>query len=301
MHDMIKPTRVVCALAVLVSLVASHPAAAQLNQLKPRLEERISKHHGVVGLTVVDLRSGERLSIRGDEQFPSASVIKLPILVELFHQLERGPLKLSDQIVMIPADQKPGSGVLQFLSAPHQLTLLDAATFMIILSDNSATNLVIDKVGIPPVNTRMDSLGYRSTKLHSKVFGRALSIDTVGSRKWGLGVTTPNDIADILTRLYRGQIVSDTASKTMIGILKKNLDDSQIPRYLPADASVAHKTGALNASRHDCGIIYSPQHDYVLCALTKENVDQTWRIDNEAQVTIADLARITHEFMTSQK
>jgi beta-lactamase class A len=87
----------------------------------------------------------------------------------------------------------------------------------------------------------------------------------------------------------------------MVGILKNNFDYMEIPRFLPAGASVAHKTGALNASRHDCGIIYSQQRDYVLCVLSKDNVDQTWRVDTEARVTIADLARITHEFMISQK
>ena len=294
-------TREIPALLMLATLALTQPASAQLARLRPQLEQRIARHKGVIAATVIDLKTGERLSIRGDEQFPSASVIKLPILVELFHQIERGPLKLSDPITMIASDQKPGSGVLQFLSTPHQLTLGDAATLMIILSDNSATNLVIDKIGIPAVNTRMDSLGLRATRLHSKVFLRSLSIDTVGSRKWGLGVTTSDDIAEILARLYRGQIVSDTASKTMIGILKKNFDDTQMPRFLPAGASVAHKTGALNASRHDCGIVYSEQRDYVLCVLSKENVDQSWRVDTEAVVTVAELARITHEFMISQK
>jgi beta-lactamase class A len=301
MERMSKYTRVTLAIAALVSFCATHSAFAQLARLRPLLEQRIGRHQGIIGLSIIDLVNGERLSIRGDQAFPSASVIKLPVLVELFHQIERGPLELSDPILMIASDQKPGSGVLQFLSTPHQLTLRDAATLMIILSDNTATNLVLDKIGIPPVNARMDSLGLKSTRLHSKVFLRSFSVDTAGSRKWGLGVTTPEDIAEILARLYRGQIVSDTVSKTMIGILKNNFDYAEIPRLLPADVSVAHKTGALNASRHDCGIVYSPQRDYVLCILSRENADQTWRLDTEARVTIAELARITHEFMTSQK
>lgn len=127
-------------------LFAPALANAQLARLKPQLEARIARHAGVAGVTVIDLASGEKLSIRGEELFPSASVIKLPILVELFHQLRRGHLKWSDPITMLAADQRPGSGVLQFLSTPHQLTVGDAATLMIILSDNSATNLVIDKI-----------------------------------------------------------------------------------------------------------------------------------------------------------
>ena len=290
----------ILAIAASAWLFPTDPSAAQLVRLQPQLEQRIARHHGVVGLSVIDLRTGEKLSIRGDQAFPSASVIKVPILVELFHQVERGPLKLSDPVVMLAADQRPGSGILQFLTAPLQLTLGDAATLMIILSDNTATNLVIDRVGITYVNARMDSLGLKQTRLHSKVFNRPSSIDTAGSRKWGLGVTTPAELAEIMARLYRSEIVSDSASKAMIAILKNNFDSEEIPRFLPPDAAVAHKTGKLNAARHDCGIVYSTQRDYVLCVLTAENADQSWRLETEARITIADLARLTHEFMTSR-
>lgn len=290
----------VIVIAASACLCATTPADAQLARLQPQLEQRIARHSGVVGLSVIDLGTGEKLSIRGDQAFPSASVIKVPILVELFHQVERGPLKLSDPVVMLPSDQRPGSGILQFLTAPLQLTVGDAATLMIILSDNTATNLVLDRVGITYVNARMDSLGLKQTRLHSKVFNRPSSIDTAGSRKWGLGVTTPSEMAEILARLYRGEIISDSVSKAMIAILKNNFDSEEIPRFLPPDASVAHKTGKLNAARHDCGIVYSKQRDYALCVLTAENADQSWRLDTEARITIADLARLTHEFMTSQ-
>lgn len=288
--------------ATVVSLVLPVPAHAQLARLKPALEERIARQKGTVGLAIIDLASGETLSIRGDEPVSTASVIKLPILVELFHQVEHGPLDLSDPVTMVAADQRPGSGVLQFLSTPHQLTIRDAATLMIILSDNSATNLIIDKVGIRNVNARMDSLGLKDTRLHAKVFlGTSTTIDTAATRKWGFGVTTPNEMAHLLAKLHRGQVVSDTASKTMIGMLRNNFDYSEIPRHLPPGVSVAHKTGALNAARHDCGIVYSKQRDYVLCVFTTDNTDQSWRLDNEGRVTIADLARVTHEFMTAGK
>lgn len=288
--------------ATFVSLVLPVPAHAQLARLKPALEQRIARHKGTVGLAIIDLASGEKLSIRGDEPVSTASVIKLPILVELFHQVENSPLDLSDPVTMVAADQRPGSGVLQFLSTPHQLTIRDAATLMIILSDNSATNLIIDKIGIRNVNARMDSLGLKGTRLHAKVFlGTSTTIDTAATRKWGFGVTTPNEMAELLAKLHRGQVVSDSASKAMIGMLRNNFDYAEIPRHLPAGVAVAHKTGALNAARHDCGIVYSKQRDYVLCVFTSENTDQSWRLDNEGRVTIADLARVTHEFMTAGK
>jgi beta-lactamase class A len=288
--------------AAVVSLVLPGSATAQLSRLRPQLEQRIARHQGTVALSIIDLATGEKLSIRGQDPVSTASVIKLPILVELFHQVAKGPLRLSDPVTIVAADQRPGSGVLQFLSTPHQLTIGDAARLMIILSDNTATNLIIDKVGIRNVNARMDSLGLKNTRLHAKVFlGTSTTIDTAATRKWGFGVTTPDEMAELLAKLHRGQVVSDTASKAMVGMLRDNFDYAEIPRHLPAGVSVAHKTGALNAARHDCGIVFSKQRDYVLCVFTTENKDQSWRIDNEGRVAIADLARITHEFITGSK
>ena len=294
---MLSRSIVIISCAASLLLAAGHSASAQvLDKLRAPLEKRIASHHGVVGLYVKDLTSGETLSINGREQFPSASVIKVPILVELFHNIERGTIKLSDPLIMLAADQRPGSGVLQFLSTPHTLTVADAAMLMIILSDNSATNLIIDKVGIRNVNARMDSLGLRQTRLHAKVFlGSSTTIDTAGTRRWGLGVTTPEEMGTLFERMYRGTAVSDTASKQMLNMLRRNFDYEEIPRLLPPGVSVAHKTGKLDASRSDCGIVYNNGKDYVLCIFTRDNQDRSWRIDTEARVTMGELARLVHE------
>ena len=287
-----------CAASLL--FVGGDSASAQtLAKARASLEQRIARHHGTVGLYAKDLTSGETLSIRGGDQFPSASVIKVPILVELFANIERGAIKLSDPVIMLAADQRPGSGVLQFLSTPHTLTIGDAAMLMTILSDNSATNLIIDKVGIRNVNARMDSLGLKQTRLHAKVFlGSSTTIDTAATRRWGFGVTTPEEMGTLFEKMYRGTAVSDTASKQMLNMLRRNFDSEEIPRLLPAGVSVAHKTGKLNASRSDCGIVYNNGRDYVLCIFTNDNQDQSWRIDTEARVTIGELARIVHDAMT---
>jgi beta-lactamase class A len=293
---------VIISCAVSLLSAASHSASAQvLEKLRAPLEKRAASHRGVVGLFVKDLTSAETLSINGRQQFPSASVIKVPILVELFHNVERGTIKLGDPLIMLAADQRPGSGVLQFLSTPHTLTVADAAMLMIILSDNTATNLIIDKVGIRNVNARMDSLGLNQTRLHAKVFlGSATTIDTAGTRRWGLGVTTPEEMGTLFEKLYRGTVVSDTASKQMLSMLRRNFDYEEIPRLLPPGVSVAHKTGKLDASRSDCGIVYNNGKDYVLCIFTRENHDRSWRVDTEARVTIGELARIVHEGISAK-
>lgn len=290
------------AIALLLLGLTSHKGTAQgaLRSLRPELEARIARHPGTVALSVVDLSSGESLSLRGDEPFPSASIIKLPVLVELFQQVEAGRLRLEDPITLIEADKVPGSGVLQYLSAPHQLTLGDAALLMIILSDNTATNLVLDKVGLRAVGERMEALGLPRTKVHSNTFRRATSISMDSSVVYGLGVTTANEITRLLSLIYRGEAVSPAASEAMIEILKKQVYAEGIPRHLPGDARVANKTGSLDAARHDCGIIYATDRDYALCILTRENADRSWRIDNEAQLLISDLARMVHQHISGR-
>jgi beta-lactamase class A len=288
------------------SLLAAWAAGAQaqkpLESLRRELETRTARHRGVLGVAVIDLRSGDTISVRGHERFPTASVIKLPILVELFHQMQHGRLRWNDALIMLDSDRVPGAGIIQHFQPPHELTVGDAATLMISISDNTATNLLIDKVGIRAVNARMDTLGLPATELYAKVFLRArTSIDTAGSARWGLGVTTPLDMATIMARLYRGEMVSDSASRRMIELLKLQQVRDRIPRLLPPGTTVAHKTGEVDDSRNDCGIVYAPQREYVFCAFSRENQDRRWTLDNEAAVLIAELSRLVYDALTARK
>lgn len=288
-------------LAAVVAALACIAGQAEAQQSFPKglrsaLEARIAQHHGVVGLALLDPKTGETLSIRGDETFPTASVIKVPILVTLFHRIEtEKDLKLSDPIFLLASDQMPGSGILSVFDTPLQLTLGDAAKLMIAVSDNTGTNLVIDKLGIRHVNARMDSLGLPHTRLWAKVFQRSgTTIDPDSSKKYGLGVTTPNEMAKLLGMIYRGEAVSPEASKQMVAMLEEQRSGVQeIPRYMPADTKVAHKTGEDSDVRNDVAIVYNPKgRDYVLAIFTKENEDRSWRLDNDAMVMNGELARI---------
>lgn len=300
MTPTLRPRAVRTALGVLALLaIAARGAAGQVSfqTLRPAVEARIAKHRGVVGFALLDPKSGETLAIRGDETFPTASTIKVPILVTLFHKVQKGPLRLEDPVIMTQADQMPGSGILQFFRAPHQLLLVDAAEFMISESDNTGTNLVIDKLGIRTVNNYVDSLGFAHTRLWAKVFQRAATtIDADSSRKYGLGVTTPLEMAKILALIYRGEAVSPEASKQMVTMLQHQFwGANEIPRYMPPGVKVAHKTGSDDDTRSDVAIVYTPARDYVLVIYTKGNADKSWRIDNEAETLMADLGKIVYD------
>lgn len=285
----------VFAVAAVALVGVRSPASAQppLSALGPEIEARVSTHRGAAGVAVIDPSTGESFAIRGNEPFPTASIIKVPILVEVFEQVEQGRLRLDDPLVVLEIDKKPGSGILQHLSAPHQLTVADAALLMIAHSDNTAANLLIDKISIRSVGVRMDSLGLSRTKLHGKLFMPEASIAPDSSARWGIGVTTPLEMARLLALIYSGEAVSAEASAQMVEMLKKQFYRHGIPRLL-GGVTVANKTGSVSASRSDCGIVYSPARDYVLCVFTKENEDRSWSQNNEGEVLIADIARIVH-------
>jgi beta-lactamase class A len=288
--------------AIILGLLAFVTGPRETHAQKPlagvraELEARIARHKGKVGLAAIDLTTGETL-VLNDEPFPTASVIKVPILFEVFQRVEKGSLRLEDSITVVTADKVGGSGILNLLSTPHRITVRDAATLMIVLSDNTATNVLIDKVGVRAVNARLDTLGFTTTRLYRKVFHPYTeSFDTAASSRYGLGVTTPVELARMFEQLYRRTIVSAEASKQMLDIFKEQFSGDRIPRYI-SGAEVAHKTGEIDAARHDCGIVYAPDRPYVLCILTRENEDKSWRIDNEALVLGAELARSVHQAM----
>jgi beta-lactamase class A len=272
--------------------IPGEPALREgFRDLRPVLENRIAQHRGVVGVVVLDSHSGELLSIRGDEPFPSASVIKVPVLFEIMYRAQEGAWDLDDPLSMLELDRTPGAGILQHLSTPFPLTVRDAALLMTALSDNTATNLLLEKLGPRSVGERMAALGMPETRVFRKVFGNpADSFDPAGSERWGFGVTTPLDQARLLAWIHRGDAVNPDASREMLRMLRAQFYREGIPRHLPPAVEVAHKTGSISAARHDCGIVFGPEREYVICAMTRENEDTRYTADNEAEALIAELS-----------
>lgn len=263
------------------------PVRADTASLRRSLDSIADAHHGVVGYVVHNLDTGERLARRADETFPTASLIKVPILVTLFDLVERGQISLDDPLTVLPIDQVPGSGVLQRFHRGAVITVGDAAWLMIIISDNTATNLLLDRVAIRRVWTKMEALGLPHTKVHSKSFQRFTSVAMDSSVKYGLGVTTPAEMARLFALLAEGKAVSPKADSAMLAMLEENEDDTMMQRYT-SGARAATKTGAVDAARTECSLFFL-QSRVVACAMTKENVDQRYAIDTEAHLTLARL------------
>jgi beta-lactamase class A len=255
--------------------------------LRRTLDSLSEAHRGVVGYAVHNLETGERLSRRGDETFSTASLIKVPILVTVFDLVEKGRLSLDDRLTVLAIDKVPGSGILQHLHDGAEITVREAAWLMITISDNTATNLLLDRIIIRRVWDKMESLGLMNTKPHSTTFLRNSSVAMDSSAKSGIGVTTPNEMARLYALLAEGKAVSAAADSVMLDIMAHTTDDALMQRYV-SGARAAHKTGATNSVRTECTLWRLPAR-VVACVLTKENADTRWVLDSEPQVTMARL------------
>lgn len=277
-------------------VAATAPAAAPAPRVDARtdtvalrrtLDSIADAHRGVVGYSITNLETGEHLERRGDETFTTASLIKVPVLVALFDLAEKKQLTLDDPVVLTEIDKVGGAGELQFLRTPLTLRLWDVAWLMSTLSDNTATNIILDRIKIRRVWQKMEALGLPHTKVHSGSMTRIASVAPDSSAKYGLGVTTPNEMAQLFALMAQGKAVSPAADSAMLRILRNNRDDSKLARF-NYNVRLSHKTGDVDQARTDCGVFYLPAR-VVTCVLTKENADRRYWDESEGNAVIARL------------
>lgn len=260
-------------------------ARADTVALRRTLDAIADAHRGVVGYSITNLETGEHLERRGDETFTTASLIKVPVLVALFDLAEKKQLTLDDPVVLTEIDKVGGAGELQFMRTPLTLRLWDAAWLMSTLSDNTATNIVLDRIKIRRVWQKMEALGLPHTKVHSGSMTRIASVAPDSSAKYGLGVTTPNEMARLFALMAHGKAVSPAADSAMLRILRNNRDGSKLARFT-YNVRLSHKTGDVDQARTDCGVFYLPAR-VVTCVLTKENEDRRYWDESEGNAVIA--------------
>jgi len=286
-----------CRTAVHVSVLLILGSSVSHADLGDRLLPLITAHKGDVSVAVKHLETGESFLHRPDEAMPTASLIKLAVLVELFRQVETGDVRLDEPVTLKEDDKVPGSGVLTpHFSAGTQLPLETAARLMIVYSDNTATNLVLDRIGLPSVAATMESLGLPNTKINAKVYRRDTSIALDRSEQFGLGSTTARETLTLLERLHLRTLVSEPACNRMLQHLTACEDRSKLVRLLPEDVKVAHKSGAVNDIRCDAGILETSAGPIAICVLTARNEDQSWGEDNAGSMLCARIGRSVYDW-----
>jgi beta-lactamase class A len=217
---------------------------------------------GVMGVAIVDLTDGHKYLLHANDVYPQASSIKICVLAELYRQAQQGKLKLSDLYTVNAADLVQDSDIMGGLTpGVTQITLRDLATMMVAVSDNSATNVLIDRVGMDNVNAFLKAQGLRDTRLRRKM------MDLKGAAEGRENVSTPNEMLNLLQALYRDEILNKEMTADFFKVLSTH-KDSWIPRNLPDDLRIADKPGALEGVRNDSGVIFVDKRPYVLCVMT---------------------------------
>ena len=217
---------------------------------------------GVMGVAIIDLTDGHKYLLHAGDVFPQASSIKICVLAELYRQAQQGKLKLTDLYTVNAADLVQDSDIMGGLTpGVTKITLRDLATMMVAVSDNSATNVLIDRVGMDNVNAFLAAQGLHETKLRRKM------MDLKAASEGRENVSTPNEMSSLLQALYRGQILNKEMTGDFFKVLSTH-KDSWIPRELPDDLKIANKPGALEGVRNDSGVIFVEKRPYILCVMT---------------------------------
>ncbi|MFN8005199.1 MAG: serine hydrolase [Acidobacteriota bacterium] len=248
----------------LCQMAQAQPAnRAQLRQkLTGEIEKIAQGLDGVMGVAIRDLTTGEEILVNAQLTFPTGSSIKIPVLIELHKQAAAGKYKLTDQRWIEHTDKVGGSGViLNFGDHTSQLSLRDLAVLMIVLSDNTATNMLIDQVGMPNVNRTLDEAGLSAIRLRRKM------IDVAASARGDENTATPYAAMELMAKLARREIVSQTLSDDVLKILKLR-KNSAIPRLLPANVEIANKPGGIEGAACDWAVVFVPNRPYAIALMT---------------------------------
>ncbi|MGH7149402.1 MAG: serine hydrolase [Planctomycetota bacterium] len=271
---------------------ASRPSLpAPLPSLADRLGELAKAVEGDVGIYVRHLKSGCEAALRAEETFPTASLVKVPILVGVFDALERGELDWRKPLEYRGARAYPGEDLLASFRDGEKVPLSKLVALMVSFSDNTASLWCQELAGGgSAVNRWLEANGFPRTRVNSRTEGREKEKEAFG---WGQ--TTPREMAELLVRIREGKAVGPAASAQMYRILCRSYWDGEALSQVPPAVQVASKQGAVNGSRSEVALVNAPSGDYVFCVVTKNQKDQSWKEDNEGFVLLRRVSRLLWE------
>lgn len=296
-------------LPVVLTVVLLTAAPLSAASLSSRVEEAVATLRGTMGVAAKNLTTGETVFVNADTAFPTASVIKVGVMVEVFHQIAEGRLHREDTLTLDDGAKVDGSGVLQRLHGGLVLTVGDLLDLMMTVSDNTATNLLIGRVGTANVDRRLASYGLVRTKLFRPTFRDGHpDVFPEEEKEFGLGVATPREMALLMELIAQGKVVGRAASDAMIAIMAEQAFRTMIPRALPEtdDVVIADKPGwdtekhpdAAGVKRHvrgDVAIVTTPRGRYVIAIFARQIQDTRWGPDNEAVVLAGRVSRMIYD------
>lgn len=282
-------------------------AAAPPQTAMTALDQALNGFDGVVGVFAKNLDTGEEMSVNPDARFPTASTIKTAVMLEAWHQAAAGDLPMDATLTLRDADKVGGSGVLNGLHDGLALQVRDLVHLMMVLSDNTATNLLVNRLGTKRINDRLLAYGLEHTRIFRPTFrdGRP-DVHPELEREFGLGMSTPRDMARLMALIAEGRAVSAPASAAMLDTLRRQQDRAMIPRRLPAGVQVGNKTGTdseklpddrgrRGAIRADAAIVTTGTVRYVIAIFVRRGGDTRGGPDNEAVLLGARIASLVHE------
>lgn len=281
-------------IAVIILVVALSTRASDLeNQLK----ELAASHKGGVALYAKNLTTGDSVALDANRPVQTASVIKLSLMLHAFEQVKSGQLKLSAPLVLAKENQVGGSGILDLMDPGLTLTVKDTITLMMTLSDNTATNMLIDAVGLKPTNEMLARMGLQNTYFYKKVFKPAEGPMPADQKQFGLGKTSAEEMAKLMESIYRCDLGDRLLCLEMITIMRNQQYRDMLPRYLQTNDSsedlspIADKIGALDDVRNDVAIVYTKRGPIIISIFTYNNADKSWTPENKAEILIGRMAK----------
>jgi beta-lactamase class A len=285
------------------------PTRTDSQQMIDQIRGAVAAFKGTMGVAARNLRTGEEVLVNADLRFPTASTIKTAVMIEAYHQAAAGKLALDSPVTLRDADKVGGTGVLNGLRDGLPLTVADLVQLMIVVSDNTATNLLVTRLGTAAIDDRLVSYGLPNTKIFRPTFrdGRADVLPEL-EKEFGLGMTTPREMATLMALIAEGRAVSAEASANMAATLRRQQDRAMIPRLLPQDAGlqIGNKTGTDQEKlpgpdgvrrqvRADAAIVSGKDVRYVIAIYARQVEDRRSGVDNDALVTGARVSRMVYD------
>lgn len=275
-------------LVLLALLLASKAILAQKTDktLTKELSQIIKDFRGQVGIYVEHLGNGKTVAINADSIFPTASMIKVPIMIGVFNKIDRDSLQYHQDLIYKDSLLYPGEDILGSFKEGATIQLSKVMMLMLTMSDNTASLWLQSLAGGGSrINTWLEEHGYKITRVNSRTPGRAAN-----QALYGWGQTSPSEMADLMKRIYKGELINPVTSERMYRNLTRNFWDTEGLAMVPKNIRTASKNGAVNESRSEVIMVNAPSGDYVYCICTKNNIDQSWGRDNEAKQLLRKVA-----------